>query len=94
MGSIKVKLTAASDIDKMYDDAYSVMDAAAAKVKSAIQDYGTASTKLKAALDKTDSAIAAAKELGVPTQVFDTRKINIKNAQSKADKNASISILQ
>lgn len=97
MGTIKansnLQLSLATDIDALHDEGYKSMDAASELVKKAIGLYRDAAGSFKQAQDKADQAIGMAKQLGVDTKSFDMKKANSKNAQSKADKNASISIL-
>lgn len=88
-----IKLSVASDIDALYDAGYKSMDVANDLFKKAVANYNDASAKFKGAQAKADEAIGMAKNLGVDTKTFDMKKVNAKNAQAKAEKNASVSVL-
>lgn len=97
MGTIKanssLQLSLATDIDALHDAGYKNMESAAELIKRAIGLYKEASGSFKQAQDKADQAISMAKQLGVDTKTFDMKKANSKSAQGKAEKNASISII-
>lgn len=97
MGVIKtanLHLSVSSDIDALHESGYKSMEAAADLVNKAIGLYKDASSKFGDAQKKADQGITMTKELGIDGKAFDAKKANSKNAQAKADKNASISILQ
>lgn len=95
MGTINtsLQLSLATDIDALHDSGYKSMEAANDAFKKAQSLYKDASNSFKQAQDKADQAIGMSKSLGVDSKSFEMKKANSKNAQSKADKNASLTVL-